>query len=299
MIFTQPVTDLIRRRFSCRKYLPQPIPAQTQDELRHFLEFLPLGPFGSLTRFQLITATEQDRSALKGLGTYGFIRGATAFIAGAAGPAKMNMEDFGYAMEKAILFATDLGLGTCWLGGTFTRSSFARRIRLKDDETIPAVTATGLVDDPEKARRGLIRQFARGHQRVSWETLFFKDKFALPLPPDEAGAFATPLEMVRLAPSVSNRQPWRIIKNGDFWHFYLRRTPGYREGFFQRLLRLADLQRVDMGITMCHFELAARELNLPGEWALAEPGIETPDELTEYLISWCPILRDRPRQHRL
>ena len=160
MIFTQPVTDLIRRRFSCRKYLPQPIPAQTQDELRHFLEFLPLGPFGSLTRFQLITATEQDRSALKGLGTYGFIRGATAFIAGAVEPAKMDMEDFGYAMEKAILFATDLGLGTCWLGGTFTRSGFARRIRLKDDETIPAVTATGLVDDPEQARRGLIRQFA-------------------------------------------------------------------------------------------------------------------------------------------
>ena len=149
-------------------------------------------------RFQLIAATEKGRSDLKGLGTYGFIRGATAFIAGAVGPAKMNMEDFGYSMEKAILFATDLGLGTCWLGGTFTRSSFARRIQLKDDETIPAVTATGLVDDPEQARRGLIRQFVRGHQRLSWETLFFKDKFALPLPQDEAGDFATPLEMVRL-----------------------------------------------------------------------------------------------------
>ena len=29
---------------------------------------------------------------------------------------------------------------------------------------------------------------------------------------------------------------------------------------------------MDMGIAMCHFELATRELNLPGEWALAEPG---------------------------
>jgi nitroreductase len=286
MKFSQPVADLIRRRFSCRKYLPQPIPAQTQDALRHCLESLPLGPFGSPTRFQLIAGTEQASSVLKGLGTYGFIRGATAFIAGAVGPAKLNLEDFGYTMEQAVLLATDLGLGTCWLGGTFTRSRFAQRIQLQDEETIPAVTAAGLMDDPAQARRGLIRQMARGHQRLAWETLFFSGNFAVPLPQTEAGDFAIPLEMVRLAPSASNRQPWRIIKNGDSWHFYLRRTPGYREGFFQRLLKLADLQRVDMGIAMCHFELAARELNLPGQWTLADPGIETSDELTEYIISW-------------
>ena len=237
-------------------------------------------------RFQLVAATEKDRSDLKSLGTYGFIRGATAFIVGAVEPAEMDLEHFGYSMEKAILFATDLGLGTCWLGGTFTRSTFARKTGLKDHETIPAVTATGLMDDPEQARRGWIRQFARGQQRHPWETLFFKDQFALPLSQDDAGDFAAALEMVRLAPSASNHQPWRIIKNKDHWHFYLRRTPGYREGFFQRLLRVADLQRVDMGIAMCHFELTARELNLPGEWAIKEPGIEPPDELTEYCISW-------------
>ena len=167
MTFTQPVTDLIRRRFSCRKYLAQPIPAQTQDKLRHFLESLPPGPFGSPMRFQLVAATEKDRSDLKSLGTYGFIRGATAYIAGAGKPAKMDLEDFGYSMEESILFATDLGLGTCWLGGTLTRSSFARKIGLKDDESMPAVTATGLMDDPEQARHGLIRRVARGQQRHS------------------------------------------------------------------------------------------------------------------------------------
>ena len=237
-------------------------------------------------RFQLVAATEKDRSDLKGLGTYGFIRGATAFIVGAVEPTAMDMEDFGYSMEKAILFATDLGLGTCWLGGTFTRSGFARRIRLEGNETIPAVTATGLIDDPEQARRGLIRQLARGQQRHPWGTLFFKDKFTLPLSQDEAGDFSAALEMVRLAPSASNHQPWRIIKEGDSWHFYLHRKPGYRKGFFQRLLRLADLQRVDMGIAMCHFELTAQELHLPGAWAIEKPDIEAPDGLTEYCVSW-------------
>jgi nitroreductase len=61
---------------------------------------------------------------LKGLGTYGFIKGATGFIMGTVGHSEKNLEDYGYVMERAILFATDIGLGTCWFGGTFTRSRF-------------------------------------------------------------------------------------------------------------------------------------------------------------------------------
>jgi len=38
-----------------------------------------------------------------------------------------NLEDFGYLMEEAILFATGLGLGTCWLGGSFTKSGLPKR----------------------------------------------------------------------------------------------------------------------------------------------------------------------------
>jgi hypothetical protein len=51
------------------------------------------------------------------------------------------------------------------------------------------------------------------------------------------------------------------------------------------LLRLADLQRVDMGIAMCHFELAIREFNLNGRWMIEEPEIKTA-EGTEYIVSW-------------
>jgi hypothetical protein len=53
-----------------------------------------------------------------------------------------------------------------------------------------------------------------------------------------------------------------------------------------RLLHLADLQRVDMGIAMCHFELTARELGLGGRWVVDDPCIEKPDETSEYTTSW-------------
>jgi len=60
--------------------------------------------------------------------------------------------------------------------------------------------------------------------------------------------------MVRIAPSASNKQPWRIVKIEGAWHFFLERTKGYGDGIIFKLLKLADIQRLDMGIAMCHFE---------------------------------------------
>jgi len=34
---------------------------------------------------------------------------------------------------------------------------------------------------------------------------------------------------------------------------------------------MADLQRVDMGIAMCHFELAVREAGIEGRWVTDQP----------------------------
>lgn len=51
-------------------------------------------------------------------------------------------------------------------------------------------------------------------------------------------------------------------------------------------MQLADLQRVDMGIAMCHFELTARERGLTDRWVVDKQSIEKPDENTEYIASW-------------
>jgi nitroreductase len=284
--FSQPVAELIRRRFSCRSYASEPIGKPERAQLDAALAAAVRGPLGSPLRFRLITATAEDNQSLRGLGTYGFIRGATGFIIGAAPRAEKNLEDFGCRLEQIILLATDLGLGTCWLGGTFTQSSFAAKISRTKGESLPAVVAIGRIADPEKSRRDRIRILAGSDRRRPWEDLFFQDSFASPLTRDAAGPYAEPLEMVRLGPSASNKQPWRILRAGGDWHFYLQRTKGYREGFFQRVLQVADIQRIDMGIAMCHFELAARALGLRGEWLKREPAIEKPDDLTEYCITW-------------
>jgi hypothetical protein len=39
-----------------------------------------------------------------------------------------------------------------------------------------------------------------------------------------------------------------------------------------------------MGIAMCHFELASRELGLDGRWEVKDPAIGSGE--MEYIVSW-------------
>ena len=281
----QPIQEIIGQRFSCRSYLDEPIRETHRQSLKDFLKTQQIGPLRTHARFELVAATQDDRQSLKGLGTYGYIKNPTGFIIGALEQGTKNLEDYGYLFEHAILTATDIGLGTCWLGGTFTKSRFAKKISLRDTETIPAVVATGYIVE-KTGRDGQIRKYLSANRRLPKEQLFFVDSFGSPLTTGAAGAYAQPLEMVRWAPSASNKQPWRIVRIGDAWHFYLQRTKGYGKGtLLFSLLRLADLQRVDMGIAMCHFELATRSLRLRGRWIVEDPKLIIPDN-TEYTVSW-------------
>jgi nitroreductase len=286
MMYEQSSLSLVRLRYSCRTYEEVPIAPNKRQALAEFAAARQQGPLGTTARFVLITATEEDRNALRGLGTYGIIRGATGFLLGAVEHGPKDMEDFGYLMEQIVLRVTDLGLGSCWLGGTYTRSSFASKIDLHEDEVLPAIVAVGNIAD----RRSLVDRFVRsnlahGDRRFPWEHLFFDGDFARPLPEEAAGAYAMPLKMVRLGPSASNKQPWRIVRDGDTWHFYVQRTPGYTQGPARPFV-YGDLQRIDLGIAMCHWELSAAELGLPGAWVVQEPAIVPPDGYTEYVFSW-------------
>ena len=283
--------DLIERRYSCRSFEEQPLQASDRDRLADFLAGLVTGPLVNRARFRLVAATAGDRESLQGLGTYGFVKGAAGFIIGASPADESGLEDFGYLLERAVLEATDLGLGTCWLGGSFTKSSFARKINARGNEIVPAVVAVGY--PAQGSRENWVRKRAGGERRLPREQLFFEGTLRRPLDMADAGSYAEALEAVRWAPSASNKQPWRLVRSGDRWHLYLQRTKGYaRRGPVSLLLKIADLQRVDMGIAMCHFESVAREQGLTGRWTVEQPpptggpaGSEPP---VEYTATWVP-----------
>jgi hypothetical protein len=286
MAVSASILPVIQQRYSCRNYASTPLNDDTQRAVSDYLQQLLAGPFQKSNRFVLAAATDQERSTLRGLGTYGFIKNPPAFIIGASVEGSLTLEDFGYCMEQIVLQMTRLGLGTCWLGGTFTRSAFAQRLGAGRDEILPAVLSLGYPSQEDPQAMRLAQQLPVFRERNAWQALFFEESFNVPLTPEASGAYATPLEMVRLAPSASNKQPWRILRQGDRWHLYLQRTKGYREMALGRFTGIADMQRIDMGIAMCHFELAARDCGLSGKWMIDEPQIARPDVLTHYVVSW-------------
>ncbi len=280
------VEEIVRKRYSCRSYTGEPLSRDHLRALEGFVSDAGGSPFGNIPRFAVVSAEPGDAESLKGLGTYGFIRKPSGFIIGAAKNAEMAFEDYGYLMEKIILHATGLGIGTCWLGGSFKRSAFSARIGAGADETIPAVASLGYIADRKTLTDTLVRANAGSAKRKDRTELFFEASEGGIRPLPSGQACDIPLEMVRLAPSASNKQPWRIIKEDgkNRFHFYLERTGSYTVTL--KLLKLADLQRVDIGIAMCHFELAARAKGLEGEWVRNNPDFASADSGWKYVATW-------------
>ena len=274
-------SSAIKKRVSCRTYQNTQIKESDQQKLKDFLHTNVRGPFGSRVRFELIDLAGKERGEVETLATYGFIKGASMFIVGAVTKRDWSMEDYGYCMEKNILAATHLGLGTCWLGGTFNRGASASKIGLRDDEVIPAITPVGYPKDRKSIMDSAIRFFAKSNSRKAWEEIFFRGDTRNPLAQSVAGAYGLPLECVRNGPSASNRQPWRLIreKDRDVFHFCISRTPGYAERYPDVIL-----QDVDMGIAMCHFEVALQEMNQKGKWQNVQ--FTPPLRGLEYVVSW-------------
>jgi nitroreductase len=178
------------------------------------------------------------------------------------------MENLGFCMEQMILAATDLGLGTCWIGGMFREASvheFAPD--LSQDERIVALTPLGYADTSQKA------DIARRLQR--WKTdslgrrkrlseIVSQDIWAVPWTSSDE-ALNRILEYTRLAPSWANTQPWHFVIDEQQVIAAVNHTPqagNVREG--------KPYYRLDGGIAMCHFFLSAQAAGWTGQWRVPE-----------------------------
>lgn len=271
------VEQAVRARYSVRSYEERLISEKEKEQLKAYIQTLS-NPFAVTVSFRLL----ESKAAANGekLGTYGMIKGAKDYIGATVAEEELALEALGYSFEKLILYAASVGIGTCWLGGTFKRSEFALAMEIKENELFPAITPIGYPLKKKRLTESIVRKVVKADQRKEWNEIFFKDDFFHPLTKEEAGEFAFPLEMLRLAPSASNKQPWRIVRSGKVFHFYEAKLPGYSEKL------TLDIQRVDIGIAACHFHLAALEKGLEGRFEkLSGPEIQLPEHM-HYIFSF-------------
>ena len=280
MKFNKSAIDLIKERTSWRTYDPKPLEASLRENLLKLLTLegvkSPFNEKAGKCRFELIGMPEFDPNEKKKIGTYGVIQGAQDFIVGAVEKSEYAREHYGYLMEYLILGATDLGLGTCWLGGFFNRTLFGLKINATGNEIMPAITSIGYYPEKRRRKEVFIRKAVKADKRYPWERLFFEGDFSKPLVQEEGKKDATLIEMVRLGPSAGNKQPWRIVKDSEnnTFHFYVIDVSGAYGAF----------PPIDIGIATCHWDLTAKELGMKGKWWFNQPDI--PSKGFNYKISW-------------
>lgn len=274
------ITEIIKKRFSCRTYANKSLEDKVLQELITILNSAHKGPFGSEPRFRLIHLTSFVAQEGKKLGTYGVIKNARLFLVGTIKNNHLAMEDYGYCKEKIILRATALGLGTCWIGGTFQSSNFAQAVDLQKDELLPTVAPIGYPALEQSFTERVMRLVAGSDNRKAWADIFFAGNFSTPLTKEQAGIYTEALENIRLAPSASNKQPWRVLYDAKLntFHFFIERSLQYK------ILGIVHLQDIDLGIAMSHFDLTLQESGIKGKWLVNS---NAPKEKSlEYMVSW-------------
>ena len=267
-IFNKPINEIIKSRHSVRTYENNELPKDVLNKVKTYIDEInnSKGIFGDKIRINLIEKNDENKETK--LGTYGVIKGANYYLTAAYDKSDgKGLYDIGYLLEKVVLYCTDLGLGTVWLGGTFNKSKFAEVINLKDNESLSIVCPFGIEAD----KKTLVAKMfgVNTNKRKDFTSLFFKDNFDTTLSYEEAGEYGEVLENIRLAPSALNKQPWRIVKEDKNLHIY-------SDGKI-------DINKVDIGIALCHLELTASEKGLNGKFEILKDKVS---DKFEYVISW-------------
>ena len=263
--------ETMKNRVSVRTFDNSTLSESVLEEVKRYISQVD-NPFQVPIEFQILDAKKHGLSSP-------VIIGANTYVAAKYKKIRNAEIAFGYAFEKFILFAASLGLGTVWLAATIDRKAFEKAIELKEDEVMPAVSPIGYAAKKRSIRENLMRKGMKSDDRLSFERLFFKGDFQHSLKESESGQLLLPLQMLRLSPSATNKQPWRVVVNGNMVHFYEEKTRGYAQE------STGDIQKVDLGIATCHFEIAANEQGLKGRIIQKDPGLTAPNN-TEYIATY-------------
>ena len=258
--------ELIRTRKSVRTFDGKDIADTDIEKLTDYIKTV-TNPYNIPVEFVLLNAKEHGLSSP-------VIQRENLYIAGKLPETEHCEEALGYAFEKIVLHAWSLGIGTTWIGGTMNREKFEREANLGKGEIMPCVSPLGYPAKKRSVKEIAMRTAIRADKRIKGVELFFENSFSMPLHTDDT-IIQNALEAVRLAPSAVNKQPWRIVKIGNTSHFYKKQSIGGSGAAW-------DVQKVDMGIALCHFITITG-----GKLILSDPKIDTPKD-TDYIASVIP-----------
>lgn len=236
--------DAINIRKSRRSFLPTQIEPVLLDALK-----LSVAEYNRKENLS-IDLIEDGSKAFEGLHrSYGMFKAVRTIIALKGSKDDPHLkEKLGYYGELLVLKAVSLGLGTCWVGGSFQKNN--RLFNLKNKESLICVICLGYTKEQLSFKENLIRNSV--HRKPKALAHFYhSDLYPLP------HWFIEAIKAVQLAPSAVNRQNYKFrLENG----VVRADTPN-----------TATFDLVDLGIAKAHFSLVAKGVFDWGNNAIYRP----------------------------
>jgi hypothetical protein len=234
-------------RDSRRSFHPRAIEKDKLDRIERLC--LDFRPFAS-SRAELVRRSPE--TVFRGIiGSYGRITGAELYLAFIGDVEKPAVEEgVGYTGEGIILEAALLGLGTCWVSGFFRPEAVKGHIALGPNERIFAVSPLGYAERERTVKDRIYSVLAGSKKRKAVSEIV---SGCAPLPWQSAA-----VEAARLAPSATNRQPWRFILAPGAITVGMDAPRG--GGRYPK--------RLDCGIAMLHLEVGALAAGTGGKWTI-------------------------------
>lgn len=258
------IIQAMKERRSVRSYNGEPLSQEKVEALRKAID-------ESYTLFGGSVTIRLRAFDLKGdfkPSTYGVIKGASDFFLMAIGEGEDSALTAGFQFEQVVLKAWQLGLGTCWIAGTYKGSQFDEREKWPEGESLKIICPVGVAEKPRFFEK-MMRFTVGSNNRKPFADLFFADDFKKPLDPENK--FGESLEMLRIAPSSTNSQPWRVLVDGNRVMFYYKpKSPA---------------SVLDTGIGICHFYETERFNGFAGKFE-KESGTPVPPEDWRYLVTY-------------
>lgn len=239
------ILEAIRERRSVRNFDGNSLSENNRKILMDLVEHS-TSPFGGNVTIRLKRFDMKEGYKPR---TYGMIKGATDFFMLGIGDDEASSLTAGFRFEQVVLKAWQLGLGTCWIAATFKGSTFEDENIWPDGEKLRVICPVGT-----PAKQSLMEKVTRlslgSKKRRPFAELFYDWDFEHSLSPKNR--FDLALEMMRLAPSSTNSQPWRAVVADDTVHFYYK--PQSKSSV------------LDCGIGICHFYEAEEYQSHNGEF---------------------------------
>jgi hypothetical protein len=209
--------EAIEARNSVRIYTDRMIEGEVEEKLRAEIAACNLE---SGLAMQL--CLNEPRAFSGFMARYGRFRNVRNYIA-LVGKAGADLDEkCGYYGEKIVLRATQLGLSTCWVGGTYKKSQTAAKVGPGEKLALVIAIGYGAVPGiPHKTKP--IEALCRVEGEMpEW--------------------FLRGMQAVQLAPTAMNQQKFLFELSGNAVRAVA--LPGF-------------FARVDLGIAKCHFEVGA------------------------------------------